>query len=798
MNPARILVVDDEIIIARDLEVRLQRMGYEVVGIGASGTEAIALAGQFLPDIVLMDIVLKGEMDGIDAATVIRQRYQAPIIYVTAYTDTGTLRRAMVTEPFGYIVKPFLEREIKANIEMALYKHRMEKRLRGIEQWFSHALEGNAEGVIFADPESRITVLNPVGESITAWPREMALGKPLGEVLRLVGTDGLAVDCAQVAEGPIVRMSEDTRLLDRTGTAVPLDSMTSGVRDKDNQLAGSISVFRDASGRRVGKLVPMVTEVSLAVSASDAAGLMLQRCAESIERNLNVATAQIWLLDARDVGLKLMASAGLARPAEPDNNHASQHPLEARIAQTLAPVVLRNLSVELEGQTRDWAHRERLLTYAGYPLRVENQLLGVVSIYSRYAMSPAALESLEAITQTIAVGAQRKSVEEQLRQSQKMEAVGQLAAGVAHDFNNILMVVLGCSELLLETPALDDEHRQMLTEIRDAGGRAASLTRQLLAFSRRQVVSPVLLSINDTVSGMEKMLHRIIGEDITLNITLQDSVHTALIDPGLLEQVLLNLAVNARDAMPRGGTLTIETCNMAWDEATAALHVDGVPGSYVRLTVRDTGLGIPPEVLPRIFEPFYSTKAHGRGTGLGLSTAYGIVKQANGYIDVFSEVDAGSTFRIYLPAQSAAPPQVMETRTRSASKGHETILVVEDDPVVRGFVVNSLHRAGYHVLAASDGEEALQFGNSYDAPIHLLLTDVVMAGMAGRELVERWRPLRPESAIMLMSGYTDDAVVRHGILQSNFNFLQKPFTPSVLSAKIREVLDEPSPAPGAD
>lgn len=789
MQPARILVVDDEIIIARDLEARLLKMGYAVVGIASSGLEAIQLAGKHQPDLVLMDIVLKGEMDGIEAATEIRKRFQSPIIYVTAYTDDGTLRRAMITEPFGYIVKPFLEREVKANIEMALYKHRMEKRLRGIERWFYNALEGNAEGVILADPESRITVLNPVGESITAWPREMAVGRPLHDVLRLVNRSGEVVDCGQVAEGPVVCLSEDTLLLDRAGVEIPLDSMTSGVRDSENRLAGSISVFRDASGRRFGALVPLVAEISLAASEATSIRDMLQYCVESVARNLNTASARIWSYDARNDMLCLEAKTGIDRLTPEETLPITPgKALETRIAAERAPIILRELNSDVQSIEGAWAARENLVTYAGFPILLEEQLLGVVSVYSRYNMGPGALEALEAITQTIAVGVQRMQAEEQLRQSQKMEAVGQLAGGIAHDFNNLLMVVLGYSETLLENEALDEETHQLLGEIHRAGERAAGLTRQLLTFSRRQVAAPVLLELNETVRGMENLLRRTLGEDISFAMSLEDGLHAVLADAGLLEQVLLNLVVNARDAMPRGGRLHIETRNVTLDAAYAARRALVKPGPYVMLAVRDSGVGIAPQHLPHVFEPFFTTKAQGRGTGLGLSTVYGIVRQAGGHLDVESEVGTGSIFRVYLPAQYDTPQPSAERKELSLHTGDETVLVVEDDPSVRDFIVTSLRRAGYNVLEAASGPAALAIAKSYEGCIHLLLTDVVMPGMAGRELADRWQPLRPESVVVFMSGYTDDAVVRSGVLQAEMNFLQKPFTPVVLTSRIRELL----------
>jgi PAS domain S-box-containing protein len=385
---------------------------------------------------------------------------------------------------------------------------------------------------------------------------------------------------------------------------------------------------------------------------------------------------------------------------------------------------------------------------------------------------------------------ERRSIEEQLRQAQKMEAIGQLAGGVAHDFNNLLTVISGYSDILITGGQLDEGKKALVREISKAGDRAASLTRQLLAFSRRTVLAPRMLDLNALVSDHEKMLRRLIGEDVTLTARLDPLVKCVKADAGQLEQVILNLAVNARDAMPQGGELTIETDNVELDETYAQTHPDVNPGPYVLLAVRDTGCGMTAEVMARIFEPFFTTKGPGKGTGLGLATVYGIVKQSGGHIAVSSEPNRGTTFKIYLPAFEARPSGKSFPGIQPMPKGSETILLVEDEDAVRAIARHTLESCGYRALEASNGADALRRCTQHQARIDLIVTDVVMPGMAGRPLIERLKGLWPDIKVLYMSGYTDDAVIRHGVLQAQAAFLQKPFAPHALATKVREVLDQ--------
>ncbi len=385
---------------------------------------------------------------------------------------------------------------------------------------------------------------------------------------------------------------------------------------------------------------------------------------------------------------------------------------------------------------------------------------------------------------------ERDKLQNQLQQAMKMEAVGRLAGGIAHDFNNLLTIVTGNVELAKLTLKPSDAMARHLDEIANASQSAASLTRQLLSFSRRQIIEPRVVDLNALVDNLQKMLVRLIGENIVLRTVLDKNCHAVFVDPGQFEQVIVNLVVNARDAMPNGGSLLIETANRELDQDYCVRHPSIQPGKYVMLAVSDTGHGMGEEVRLRLFEPFFTTKPKGQGTGLGLATIFGAVSQAGGSIEAYSEINQGSTFTIYLPRSGDLPEASAATGHSAASPtGHETVLLVEDDKGVRDLTLRMLQRLGYQVLIATDGSEALDLADGFDGRIDLLMTDIVLPDANGRELAERILEARPEAEVLFTSGYTDNVVVHHGIIDKHLNFIGKPYSLQALARKLREVLE---------
>jgi two-component system cell cycle sensor histidine kinase/response regulator CckA len=762
MGNTRILVVEDEVIVLRDLQQTLAQLGYDVPAVATSGAAAIAQAAAVRPDLVLMDIRLRGEMDGITAAQQIRTQFAIPVVYVTAHADALTLQRVQPTTPYGYVLKPFNERELYVAVETALYRHTVEGKLKRMEQWLATTLKSIGDAVIATDHAGMITFMNPIAEALTGWTQADALGRPLTEVfVARVEPTQIPIENPVVRvlqEGIVIDLEPNTYLVARDGRTIAISDSAAPIRDDHGTITGVVLVFRDVTEHK---------RTEQALRGSEGRYRLLAEHSRDL----------IGLLDHRSQVLYASPSHESVLGMSPDDLLDQSiftliHPDDRAQVQT----ALNNLGHVGTSATIEL----RLHTTSGSWIVVEAIL---ASIMDAVTGEPQLLFSARDITE-------RKRLETQLLQAQKLESIGQLAGGVAHDFNNLLTVITGHADLALGMAAPNDPTRSDLEELRKAADRAAGLTRQLLAFARKQILEPRVLTLNDLVLEMDKLLRRLIGEDIELITLPAPDLGRVRVDPGQIEQVLINLVVNARDAMPEGGKLTIETQNVVLDDAYAQLRVGVIVGSYVMLAVSDTGIGMDQATQQHIFDPFFTTKAIGRGTGLGLATCYGIVKQHTGNIWVYSEVGQGTTFKIYLPrVGEAAELAVQPDGSQEMPRGTEVVLLVEDEPAVRNLVARVLRTQGYTLLEAGTGGEALQVIQTHPAVIDLLVTDVVMPEMSGKALADHMARRYPRIRVLFISGYTDRAIVHHGRLEPDVIFLQKPFTPLALAQKVRAVLD---------
>ncbi len=647
----------------------------------------------------------------------------------------------------------------------------------------------------------------------------LRLTSVLGRGLAALGLDPGSQVGSCLADWPHAGLA-DERLLAAYRQALRGESVTCEAADQDRVYQAHVEPLRGPEGFITGCLA-----VALDITPQRRAEAAARRSEEQFRVAFTHASVGIAITDVEGRFLNVNpAYCGLTGYAEAEllgsNFLALTHPDDR-------PANLRHLGLLLGGVYPHFIMEKRYVRKDGTPVWVKNnvsvvrdeagrpvRLIALTQDISqrkqaeerwvqvirqledergRYERAAASLRAREEECRQLmaSAGAQARQLEEQYRQAQKMEAVGRLAGGVAHDFNNLLTIISGYSEILLGRFAPGDPAHVMIKEIRGAGERAAGLTRQLLAFSRQQVLAPRILDLNAIVSDTEKMLRRLIGEDVQLVAALEPGLGRVKADPGQIEQVLMNLAVNARDAMPQGGRLTLTTANVELSPEEAAAEPGARPGPHVLLAVSDTGTGMDEDTRKHIFEPFFTTKEPGKGTGLGLATVYGIVTQSGGHVAVATEVGRGTTFRIYLPRVEEAPAAAPAPVAGGMPTGTETVLLVEDEEGVRLLARHVLAACGYTVLVAGEGREALRLCERHRAPIPLLVSDVVMPQMGGRQLAECLHGLHPEMKILYLSGYTDDAIVRHGVHEAEVAFLRKPFTPEALARKVRELLDQP-------
>ncbi len=599
------------------------------------------------------------------------------------------------------------------------------------------------------DPEGRIKTVNPVTATLLGYGDGEMAGKPLGMFLRDVHGNGPGA-AGDIPSGEAVLVAAD-------GTRIHVLLSVSVTPKRAGEPGELLFVAKDITRRKQAE----ETLARLAMAVEQAGEAIMITDTEGTIEYVNPAFAQITGYRPEEIMGK---NPRVLKSGRHDANFYREMWNTIRAGKTWSGILVNK------------ARDGKLFEEAAVISPVRNAYGTVINYV--------------AVKRDVTHEVQ---LEEQLRQAQKMEAVGKLAGGIAHDFNNLLTAILGYIDLLLVQIPEESPLRREVDGIKMASERATGLTRQLLAFSRKQILQPKVIQLNTILVGMDQMLRRLIGEDILLLTKTAGDLWNVRMDPGQLEQAIVNLVVNARDAMPEGGKLTLETANVDLGEDYVQLHVAIRPGSYAMLAVSDTGCGMSEEVKARIFEPFFTTKETGKGTGLGLSTVYGIVKQSRGYIWVYSEPDKGTTFKIYLPRVEEATEEAIAVpveKPPKKSEGRETVLVAEDEDFVRDLIEEILHANGYTVLSARDGKDAIRISDQYDGEIHLLLTDVVMPHLSGRILSENIKTRRPGIKVLHMSGYTENAIVHHGVLDPGMNFIQKPFRMAILLRKVREILEQ--------
>jgi PAS domain S-box-containing protein len=636
--------------------------------------------------------------------------------------------------------------------------------LQASEERFRNAVHYSAIGMALVATDGRWLEVNPALCRLVGYAREDLLGRMFQDITH---PDDLAADLAYVEQllaGEIDSYQMEKRYIHRDGRIVWVLLSVSLVRDATGAPLHFISQIQDLTERK---------HIDAALRESEERHRLLFR------RN----PLPMWVVEAQTLAVLAVNDAAIEHYGYTREEFLAMSLRDLWVPDE-APGLNGIIAAPGSGRNHVAAHRQRKKD--GSVISVE-----VISDDAWSGGRPARLVLVLDVTDRERAQQELKGAEAQLRQAQKMEAVGRLAGGIAHDFNNVLTVVKSFTEFLLEDLEESDPRRADVQEIAKAADRAAGMTRRLLAFSRRQVLQPRQLDLNGVISGMERMLQRLIGDDVRVITTLDAALRPVMADPGSLEQVILNLVVNARDAMPDGGTLAIETHNARLDRPDANWAIQ--PGAYAMLSIRDTGTGMDAATQARVFEPFFTTKSQGEGTGLGLAMVYGIIKQSRGHVWVTSKQGQGTTFTIYLP-QATHTEETPSIRPKvapaAAGGGGETILLVDDEEALRTAARRALVRAGYRVVPAVDGPDALRAYMEHTAtPFALVVTDVVMPGLGGRELVGRLKMMAPELRVLFVSGYTEEGVRKQGVLQPGTEFLEKPFTPEKLLRKVREILD---------
>ncbi len=835
----RFLVVDDERIVAEDISECLASMGGEVIGVAITGRDAVRLALEHRPDLILMDIILQGDMDGIEAAAQIRRQWDIPVVFLTAYSDQGVLERAKAVHPAGYLVKPFDEAGLRSTIEIALHQSGLERAIRDNREWFVTILTSMADGVIVADAAGQIAFMNPAAEGLTGWSALRVHRQPVANVNPIydAATGRLLPHPSLAALGGQDQMLTEVMLRRTDGALVAAEVSARPVKNASGQATGAVVLLRDVTVARQAALQlrhhqqhleSMVAERTRTLEETNRrlldeieeraraeASLAGRARLESLLNDLSSdflalppgQNAAHWQAALEKIGRASAADAAALYLLDDQQCCVSCAyewcaPEVPRLQPTFHNQPLPAAMDEMDGMdavdlkspksndvlAAEIARARGMAKVAIVPLIERERLLGYLSLESA-ALPPWPRESLDLLDMAACsfshalhgsrAEREKGRLQEQLTRAQRMEAVGRLSGGIAHDFNNTLLPIIGYADLLLERLPAGGEHTLELAEIRRAAQHAATLTRQLLAFSKKQVASKVRLDLHDELKSMNNLLQRIIGENIRLETDLDSTLPAVLADPGQLQQVVMNLIVNARDAMPAGGSITIRTHALPPDG-------DGVPllggrlsqGPLVCLTVKDTGAGIPPELHDRIFDPFFTTKGSD-GTGLGLSVIYSIVEQHGGGLEVDSAPGLGTAFHVYLPATGetvTTPTPAPIEREQLIRGAGQRLLLIEDEEAVNRFVTTALSQHGYEVIPAKSVGEAWSVFESEDGRFDMIFSDAVLPDGNGVDLIDRVLACKPGLPALLSSGYTDKDGLLRLAAEREISFLQKPYS----------------------
>jgi len=750
-----ILVVDNDDA-GRDTTVKMIRKAGFPVMEAASGIETLekACAG---PGLMVLEVDLP-DMSGFEICRKIKENpatAHIPVLHLSATSlDDQSKVKGLNCGADAYLTQPVELSVLIATINALLRMKQAEEKMACLAHQWQSTFDAVKDAIFILDADQRIVRTNQAAEDLFQRPADAMSGRHCWEIVH--GTTEPIPEC------PLLRgrqsLQRETREL-RMGEfwfEVTVDP----ILDAENRLTGVVHIMSDITERKQAEERIRQSEESYRNIFQNAqVGLFRTRISDGKILESNDQLARMFGYNNREEFIAEYATW---------KNYVDPGTRERMLEQIHQNGFIENFEAR-------FYRKDRSIFWARYSARLYPEQGWIEGV-------------AQDITEHKRVEEERAKLQEQLQQAQKLESIGRLAGGVAHDFNNMLSVVLGYGEIILGDLHQEDPLRDKVQEMVNAGQRAKALTSQLLAFSRKQTLQPQVLDLNNQIRNTEKMLRRLLAEDIELSLIMAKDLPRVLFDPGQLDQVIINLAANARDAMPKGGRLLIETSVVHLDEAYAAAHHEINPGKYVMLAFTDTGYGMDQETLSRVFEPFFTTKEKGKGTGLGLSTVYGIVKQSGGHIWVYSEPGNGTTFKVYLPPTEAKPKTQAEIVISPAPSGGEHILVVEDELSVRNLMKMLFSSLGYTVTIAANGDEALRLVEKMGVKPDLVITDVVMPKMSGKELIDRLRKTYPHLKALFMSGYTDNAIVHHGVLDPDTPFIQKPFNIQEIGKKVREVL----------